>query len=293
MARFRTLPSQITKKVPPKLIGKSTQEIREWASQSLYDKGVNVDLNRDQVSDIKKGTLKEVILKPKVPIFFKQNLTTGEISVVKSIDVKLEIGEDFEEDVKFEEEILIPWLNDELDAIIDAQMKSRNNIEKIWIYYNHIKKCKEFINDNHDRITKAKLWDKIRKSGKEVRGKMNWYFIWSLLEWLPDLSLDSPEFTWGEWTLTRLVQIKDKDVREYWRHHLLEGTFNGVRIEKLYLVIKPFIGNGELITEIQNNINDERINEKQLNSILKIHNTMNNMEYPNSTDIENLRGCIK
>jgi len=109
MVKYRTLPSEIEKKVPSKLIRKSETEIRKWASRSLYNKNIEAAINHTQISQIKNGTLKRILLKPKGPYFFRQNILTGEIQVIKTLDLKLKPGDDIDQKVDFEEKIFLPW----------------------------------------------------------------------------------------------------------------------------------------------------------------------------------------
>lgn len=293
MARYRTLPSEIEKKVPERLVGKSFKEIRQWASKALYNKGVEVELTYRQLQEIKDGERKRIVLKPKGPVFFRQDILTREIQKVDAIDIKLRFGEDFDEKLKFEEEVFSPWLQNELNQISREKIKYLSEGEKIWIYYCHVKRTMEFLKENSDRITKSMIWERISRNKTETLGKQWWYFSWYLANWLPNLNKDSTELDWGQRTLSRLVNgIKNIEVRNHWRKHLSGDTFSGVDLWKIWFIVRPFTDSGEFNHDIRERLNKKLISEDDLETILRIYEMMNKKISPQNQDIERLRKII-
>lgn len=292
MARYRTLPSEIEKNVPERLIGKSFKEIQQWASKALYNKGVEVELTRPQLQGIKDGKIKRIVLKPKGPFFFRQNILTGEIKAIETMDVKLEFGEDFDDKLEFEEKIFSHWLQNELQQISRERIKDLAEKEKIWIYYCHVKRVKEFLRDNSDHVTKSLVWERLSRSKTETFGKMYWYFSWYLVDWLPDLNKNSPELEWGQFTLSRLLGIEKNEVRNHWKKSLLDDTFSGIDLKKIWFVIRPYTNKNELISEIRTRLDKKLISEDSIESILGIYEAMNKKISPRNQDIERLRKII-
>jgi len=67
---------------------------------------------------------------------------------------------------------------------------------------------------------------------------------------------------------------------------MLEGRFDGVNLRKIWIAIKPYKSNGELIAEIQ------KYQSRDVEIILRIHDVMNKKMIPENEDIEELRRLI-
>ncbi len=177
--------------VPSTLIGKSIDEIKEWASSQLN--GQEADLSGDMIRRIKQGELKEVVLRPKRKGFFLPDGT-----FVEAFEFTPEIGGDLDEAEKVweREEADNSWIDEENERFNKLTLESSD--QPVLLMWEHGKRTIEY-STKHNRALYTLQVNAVK------RGKRNQYGLYAhqictdLYLWKNDATPDDPIFTltWG------------------------------------------------------------------------------------------------
>lgn len=188
-------------KVPDELEGAKLKEIERWAKETL---GVEADLSRGDLREIRDGQVKRVELRPKRTGFFTED---GEF--VEASDHSLAFGDDIEEteDLLEKERQDRQWVDEETERFNKEGVDEDSGIRPHW---EHGKRTVDYLQRSgrpefriHTMLSE--------RGGIEGYGRRTHEFCTKLYRWRPEADPEDPIFGWT-WQLTDAVlEFSERD----------------------------------------------------------------------------------
>ncbi len=204
--------------VPAKIVGKTNDEIRDWAR--AYLRGQEPDLSVQELKRIREGTTREVVLKPRKAGFFLPN---GEF--VEALgSIKLSEGLDEADRTIDLRERDNEWADAENDRFRQGEKRGgRGNMRALW---EHGRRIHDYVTVNgRPPFTIHKLL--AARGGAQGFSLHTHQTASQLYGWRPQATEDDPIFGWT-WELVDAVLkfVKDNKRRDavvdFLRGHLLD-----------------------------------------------------------------------
>jgi len=198
--------------VPGRLKGKTDPQIKEWAREELY--GQEALLDRDTLSKIKRGEMKEVLLRTKKSGFF----LPGTNQFIEASDMSVGFGEDLDEvekEMEKEEEDWA-WVDRENKAFnqdtVPESAPGRFAMRQHWEHgkrvYEYVEASKRSLRKIHELLAK--------RGGPKAYGVMTHETASSLYAWKPDATPEDPVFDWTWHVLDAVLRFSSENsMREY------------------------------------------------------------------------------
>lgn len=196
--------------VPSRLKGKTDAEIRDWARAELH--GQEALLDRDTLSKIKRGELREVALRTRKSGFF---LPGGEF--VEAFDTAVEFGEDLDDVEKEMENQEQDWKwVDEENKLFNRATVSESVLGRFGMrqYWEHGKRVHEYVEAHGRKL--GRIQNLLAKRGGRNAYAENAHRTASdLYAWKPNAHPEDPVFDWtGDLLPTLLRFSPDSEVRD-------------------------------------------------------------------------------
>lgn len=182
-------------KVPRRLVGKTDEEIYDWAKEQLD--GIDPDLKHNDIQKIKRGDITKVTLRPSKPGFFLPDGT-----FVEAYDYDVSMGEDLDEvEGKIEDEQAErEWIEEETDRFNQDVVTDDDRVRQMW---EHGRRMDEYMEETG--TTPWRIHNKLGDVGGVHTYSLHTHQTCTdLYEWKRDASQDDPVFEWT-WQLVDAI----------------------------------------------------------------------------------------
>jgi hypothetical protein len=230
--------------VPPALKGASTEQILAWARGEMN--GVEPILDRDAISKIRSGEVREVVLRPRKAGFFGPDGT-----FIEAYDYQPSIGEDLGDAEKrwAEEDEDRAWADAENARFNRGSVESSGSVA--WAMWQHGKRISEYA-DKTGRPVWTMLGLLARRAGPSGYAKYTHQTCLYLFRWKPLLSPDDPICRWS-W------QLADAVLRFSRNNEERENAARAVRETSLGMLPAPQVAQ---LLGVRNKRIESRLREK-------------------------------